>query len=173
MQTLPIFLTQFVWFFIAWALLAKYVAWPGTRELSINARLRFWIAPQMFRALGLGLLVPQLSPGLAMSFALPTALVDFFTAMLAVLAFIALNRNSRLALPLTWACTIIGLGDLLIAFSIAPFIGVSDHLAAQWLIPAIVGPLMIVAHVACLATLLESRSELTTAASVRSRQNAM
>ena len=34
--------------------------------------------------------------------------------------------------------------------TLAPFIGVTDHLAAQWFVPAFVGPFMIVAHVACL-----------------------
>jgi len=56
------------------------------------------------------------------------------------------------------ACTLIGLGDLLIAFSIAPSIGVTDHLAGQWYVPAFVGLFMIVAHVACLAALLRSRT---------------
>lgn len=112
----------------------------------------------MFRAFGLGLLVPALSPGLAPGFAVPTAAVDFFVAILALLAFVGLHRGWRLARPLIWACSLIGLGDLLIAFSIAPFIGAADHLAAQWYIPAFIGPLMIVAHVACLAALIRSRS---------------
>jgi len=113
----------------------------------------------MFRALGLGLLVPNLSPGISQEFAIPTAAVDFFTAILALLAFVGLLRGWRLARFLTWACTLIGLGDLLIAFSIAPFIGVTDHLAGQWYVPAFVGPFMIVAHVACLAALLRSRTQ--------------
>lgn len=162
MGTLPLFLTQFTWFLVVWALLAKFVAWPRLQGLTTVARLKFWIAPQMFRALGLGLLVPQLSPGLSSSFAVPVAFVDFFTAVLAVFAFIGLHRSLRTAMPLTWACSIIGLGDLLIAFSIAPFIGVSDHLAAQWFIPAVVGPLVIVAHVGCLLVLLQSRRQLRT-----------
>ena len=144
--------------FVVWSVLAYFVAWPWTLGLTADMRLRFWIAPQMFRALGLGLLVPLLSPGLSNSFAVPTAAVDFFTAILALLAFVGLHRGWRLALPLTWACTIVGLSDLLIAFSIAPFIGVADHLAAQWFIPAFVGPFMIVAHVACLAALLRTRT---------------
>ena len=159
METLAPFMTQFLWFLVVWSLLAYFVVWPWSLRLTADMRLRFWIAPQMFRALGLGLLVPQLSPGLSNTFAFPTAAVDFFTAILALLAFVGLYRGWRLALPLTWACTIIGLGDLLIAFSIAPFIGVTDHLAAQWFIPAFVGPFMIVAHVACLAALLGSRTQ--------------
>ncbi len=43
--------------------------------------------------------------------------------------------------------------------TLAPFIGVTDHLAARWFIPAFVGPFMIVAHVACLAALLGSRTQ--------------
>ena len=162
METLPLFLTQFLWFFLVFSALAYFVVWPSSSTFSADARLKFWIAPQMFRALGLGLLVPQLSPGLSSSFAVPVAAIDFFVAILAVLAFVGLYRGWRVALPLTWACTIIGLGDLLIAFSIAPFIGVADHLAAQWFIPALVGPLMIVAHVACVAALLESRTQSRT-----------
>ena len=61
----------------------------------------------------------------------------------------------RLARFLTWACTLIGLSDLLIAFSIAPFIGVTDHLTAQWYVLVFIGPFMIVAHVGCLAALLK------------------
>lgn len=145
MEPLALFLNQFLWFFVVWAVVAYLVVWPWSLQLSPDTRLCFWVAPQMFRALGLGLLVPNLSPGISQEFASPTA---------AVLAFVGLLRGWRLARHLTWACTLIGLGDLLIAFSIVPFIAVTDHLTGQWYVPAFVGPLMIVAHIACLATLL-------------------
>ena len=159
MQPLAIFITQFVWFLIVWSAVAYFVLWPWSRRLPTRTQLAFWIAPQMFRALGLGLLVPNLSPAISQEFAVPTAVVDFFTAILAVPAFIGLLRGWQFARPLAWLCTIIGLNDLLIAFSIAPFIGVANHLAAQWFVPALVGPLMIVAHVACLAALIQSRAQ--------------
>jgi len=60
---------------------------------SEDMRLGFWIAPQMFHALGLGLLVPNLSPGISEAFGIPTAAVDFFTAILALLAFVDLFRG--------------------------------------------------------------------------------
>lgn len=157
MEALPIFLTQFSWFFAAWSILTILVVWPWSLRFSPDRRLSFWIAPQMFRAFGLGLLVPNLSPGLSPAFALPVAAVDFFTAIVALLAFVGLFRGWRLALPLAWVCTVVGLTDLLVAFSIAPFIGVDDHLTAQWYIPALFGPLLIVAHIACLAVLLRAR----------------
>ena len=155
MESLALFLTQFLWFFAASSAMVYFVVWPWSLQLSEDRQLSFWIAPQMFRAFGLGLLVPNLSPGIPQAFAIPTAAVDFFTALLALLAFVGLQRGWQLARQLTWACTLIGLSDLLIAFSIAPFIGVTDHLTAQWYIPAFVGPLMIVAHVGCLAALLK------------------
>ncbi len=63
METLAPFMTQFLWFLVVWSLLAYFVVWPWSLRLTTDMRLRFWIAPQMFRALGLGLLVSQLSPG--------------------------------------------------------------------------------------------------------------
>ena len=159
MEPLTVFVTQFLWFLIVWSALAYFVVWPWSLRLSTDTQLSFWVAPQMFRALGLGLLVPNLSPGISYGFAIPTATVDFLTAILALLAFIGLLRGWRSALLLTWACTLIGLADLLIAFSMAPFIGVADHLAAQWYVPAVVGPFMIVTHLACLAALLRSRTQ--------------
>lgn len=33
MDPLAFFLTQFVWFFAAWSLLAYFVVWPWAREL--------------------------------------------------------------------------------------------------------------------------------------------
>ncbi len=130
MEPLAAFVTQFLWFLVVWSVVAYLVVWPWSLRLSADQRLAFWVAPQMFRAFGLGLLVPNLSPGISQEFAIPTAAVDFLTAILALLAFVALLRGWRLARLLTWACTLIGLGDLLIAFSIAPFLGVTDHLTA-------------------------------------------
>lgn len=155
-RTTVLFMTQFLWLFVVWSVLAYFVVWPWSLQLSADARLCFWIAPQMFRALGLGLFVPNLSPGISHEFAIPTAAGDFLTAILALLAFVGLRRGWWLAWLLTWACTLIGLGDLLIAFSIAPLIGVTDHLTAQWLILVFFRPFMIVARVACLAALLRS-----------------
>ena len=62
----------------------------------------------------------------------PTAAIDFVTAVLALPAFVGLLRGWRLARLLTWVCTVIGLSDLWIAFSVAPFVGVADHLTAHW-----------------------------------------
>ena len=69
MEPLAIFVPQFSWFLFAWSLIAWYVLWPWSARLAPEARLSVWIAPEMFRVLGTGLLVHNLSPGMPTGFA--------------------------------------------------------------------------------------------------------
>src|SRR5687767_2158075 len=91
MGPLLVFVLQFLWFLFAWSLIVYFVLWPRSARLSPDARLSAWVAPEMFRILGLGLLVPNLSPGMPSDFAFPTAACDSATALLAALAFIGLR----------------------------------------------------------------------------------
>jgi hypothetical protein len=157
MEALPIFVLQLFWFLVAWSVVARFVLWPASRRLPEGARLSLWVAPQMFRVLGLGLLVPNLSPAMPRDFAVATAAGDSLTAGLALLSFVGLQRGWRRARALAWACTIVGSLDLLVAFPHAIHSGVLPHLAAQWYVPVFAGPVMIVAHAACFAELLGGR----------------
>ncbi len=154
MEPLHLFVAQFLWFLLVWSAIACLVVWPWSLGLSSEARLSLWLAPQMFRVLGLGLLVPNLSPGISREFAVATAVGDSLTATLALLAFLGLRRGWRFARPLTWACMFVGITDLLVAFPHAARTGAIDHLAAQWYVPVFAGPVMVVSHIACLVALL-------------------
>lgn len=154
MEPLPIFVLQFAWFLLAWSALAYLVVWPWSQRLSPNARLSVWLAPQMFRVLGLGLLVPGLAPAMPRDFAIATALGDSLTASLALLGFLGLQRSWRSARGLTWACMLVGSFDLLIAFPHAVRTGAVAHLAAQWYVPVLAGPAMVASHVAGFVALL-------------------
>lgn len=156
MQPIALFVLQFLWFLLAWSLIAYFVVWPWSARLSRNARLSAWVAPEMFRILGLGLLVPNLSPGMPAEFAVPTAAADAVTAILAASAFVALRRDWPAARGLVWACTIVGTLDLLVAFPHAAAVGAISHLAAQWYVPVFAGPVMVVSHAACFILLLGS-----------------
>jgi len=151
---LAIFVLQFLWFLFAWSLLAYFVLWPWSERLSPNARLSVWIAPEMFRVLGVGLLVPNLSPGMPTEFAASTAVGDSVTAVLALSAFTALRQGWSLARGLAWACTIVGSLDLLIAFPHAASTGAISHMAAQWYVPVFAGPPLVICHVACFILLM-------------------
>ena len=92
MEPLLVFIVQFLWFLLVWCLITYFVLWPWSATLSPDARLSVFVAPQMFRVLGLGLLVPNLSPGMPVEFAISTATGDSLTALLAASAFFGLHR---------------------------------------------------------------------------------
>jgi hypothetical protein len=154
MEPLPVFVLQLLWFLLVWAVLVRFVVWPWSERLGPDGRLALFVAPEMFRVLGLGLLVPSLSPGMPREFAAATAVGDSTTAVLALLAFVGLRRGWRNARALVWACTVIGMLDLLVAFPHAVRSGAIAHLAAQWYVPVFAGPPMVVSHIACLVALL-------------------
>ena len=154
MEPLVIFLLQFAWFLFAWSLIAYFVLWPWSARLSSNARLSVWVAPEMFRVLGWGLLVPNLSPGMPTEFAVSTAAGDSLTAVLAALAFTALRQGWPSARGLVWACSIVGSIDLLVAFPHAAATNAISHMAAQWYVPVFAGPPLVICHVACFILLI-------------------
>lgn len=116
MEPLALFVVQLLWFSFAWSLITYFVLWPRSATLPPDERLSLWIAPEMFRVLGVGLLVPSLSPGMPLEFAVPTAVADSATALLAAAAFAGLRRGWAAARGLAWACTVVGSLDLLVAF---------------------------------------------------------
>lgn len=154
MEPLVIFVLQFLWFLFAWSLIARFLLWPWSARLSSNARLSVWVAPEMFRVLGAGLLVHNLSPGMPKEFAVATAAGDSVTALLAALAFIGLRQGWRSARGLAWACSIVGSLDLLVAFPHAATTGAISHMAAQWYVPVFAGPPLVICHVACFVLLI-------------------
>ena len=157
MDPLPLFVLQFLWFLLAWSLIIHFVLWPQSAALSPDARLSVWIAPEMFRVLGVGLLVPNLSPGMPAEFAVPTAAADSTTALLAAAAFVGLRRGWAMSRGLAWACTIVGTLDLLVAFPHAASTGAISRLAAQWYVPVFAGPPLVICHVLCFILLLRGR----------------
>jgi hypothetical protein len=157
MEPLFLFVLQFLWFLLAWSLIVSFVLWPLSARLSPGARLSAWVAPEMFRVLGLGLLVPNLSPGMPSEFAYSTAAGDSLTAVLAALAFVGLRRGWRPARGIAWACTVVGTLDLLVAFPHAAATGAISHMAAQWYVPVFAGPPLVICHIACFILLVRGR----------------
>jgi hypothetical protein len=157
MAPLAVFVAQFLWFLVAWSLLTYFVLWPRSASLPPDARLSLFVAPEMFRVLGLGLLVPNLSPGMPAEFAIPTAIGDSLTAVLATSAFVGLRLGWRRARGLAWACTGVGSLDLLIAFPHAASLGAISNMATQWYVPVFAGPPLVICHVACWILLFRGR----------------
>lgn len=151
------FVLQFSWFLVTWAALAILFVRPAIAHLDPNDALAFWIAPQLFRVLGVGLLVPNLAPDLPNSFGLPTALGDAATAFLALMSVVALRRRWASARVLAWTCSVVGTADLAIALPHAAAIQAARFLTGQWYVPVLAVPLMVVCHVMAFRELLRRR----------------
>jgi len=159
MNPAPFFIIQLLWFLVAWAAVAVLLVEPRLRGCSSDDALSVWIAPQLFRVLGVGLLVPNLSPGMPASFAVPTAVGDSLTAVLALIALTALQRRWRTADITAWAVTIVGSLDLMLALPHAASIEAARYMTAQWYVPVLCVPLMIVCHAMAARQLMRARRE--------------
>jgi hypothetical protein len=157
MNPLPLFVLQFVWFFVVWATIGHVFVDPRLRGADPDRALAVWLCPQLFRVLGTGLLVPNLAPEMPRAFAVSTAVGDAITAGLALVALVALERRSPYARRVVWICTVVGLCDVIVALVTAARIEAARYLAAQWFVPAVGVPLMIVSHVMVLRILLGRR----------------
>lgn len=157
MSPVTVFVLQFAWFVVAWAAVAAFFVAPWVSRLHPDDALSVWLAPQLFRVLGVGLLVPNLAPEMPRSFAAPTALGDSLTAVLALAAVVALRRRWHGGRALAWACSIVGGVDLAIALPHAARVEAARFLAAQWYVPALGVPLMIVSHLMAIRALLRNR----------------
>ncbi len=141
------FAFQFIWFLIAWSVIAFLFIEPKLKEKDVYRRLSFWVAPHLFRVFGVGLLVQNLSPNMPKDFALSTAIGDSITAFLAFISLFALYKKWQFAFALVWIFNVFGFLDGIYA-GIGGFRAEAHgFLHTQWYVPVFVGPLMIVSHV--------------------------
>ncbi len=152
MDVQAIFGLQFVMSLVVWGLIAKWLLTPWLETKSPHQALLWLILPHAFRYGGLVFLVPgvvaQAMPG---SFATPAAYGDLASAVLALLALIALRTSWAGALALIWVFNIVGTVDLLNALrnvDAVPYFG------AAWFIPTFFVPLLLVTHFMIFARLL-------------------
>ena len=158
MNPVLLFIVQFVWFLVAWSAIGLILVNPRLQGYDRDQALSVWIAPQLFRVLGVGLLVPNLSPQMPRSFAVATAGGDSITAVLALVSLVVLHRQWAHARSMVWACNIFGSCDVGIALIHAARIEAARFLGAQWYVAAVMVPLMIISHVMVFRTLLRNGS---------------
>ncbi len=152
MDTLAIFGLQFVLSLVVWGLIAKWLLAPWLENKSPHDAL-FWLTlPHAFRYMGMVFLVPGVvARPLPDAFATPAAYGDLLTAVLALLALIALRTGWAKALALVWLFNIVGTVDLLNALRQA---SVVPDFGAAWYIPTLFVPLLLVTHFMIFARLL-------------------
>ena len=133
--------------FLTWGIVAARFLWPALRERTRADALRPLLLLHGFRFIGLAFLVPGVaSPDLPDGFARPAAYGDLIAAVLALLAFSALQ--SRLGIGLVWVFNLWGTADLLHAYYQGRIgVGVEPgQLGAAYFIPTVVVPLLLITH---------------------------
>lgn len=116
-QFQPFFFFSILMSFVAFGLVTKLYIAPRLRRLERHEALRALVMPHAFRFIGLSFMVPGVvSPSLPPDFAAPGAYGDLTSAVLAVMAAVALSRRAPASIPLTWLFNLVGTADLLFAF---------------------------------------------------------
>lgn len=102
---------------IAIILAFKWWIQPRLANLSIYDVLLPFVFLNTFRYLGLSFMAKeQFYDGFPTDFLTTVGLLDFTTAVLAIIASIALKNKWKFAIPLVWVFNIVGFGDLITAF---------------------------------------------------------
>lgn len=144
MDIQAIFGLQFVFSVLVFALIAKWFLLPWLGKKSLSVVLMVLILPHAFRHIGLSFLNPNLNAApLPDAFATWAAYGDFASAILALVALVALRADWKSGLAFVWLFNIIGTADLLNALRQAEVV---SYFGATWFIPTLLVPLLLVSH---------------------------
>ena len=143
---------------IAIILAFKWWIQPRLSELSIQDALLPFVFLNTFRYLGLTFMAKeQFYDGFPSEFLNTVGILDFTTAILAVLAAIALKNKWSFAIPLVWIFNIVGFGDLITAFP--QFFGLKlydQNLGFIWLMFVTYGLATFLSHIYIFTRLFKS-----------------
>ena len=127
----------------------KYWIQPRISKLSIHEALLPFVFLNTFRYLGLSFMAKeQFYDGFPTDFLTTVGILDFTTAVLAIISVIALKNKWRFAIPLVWIFNIIGFGDLITAFP--QFFGLelyNQNLGFIWLMFVTYGLATFLSHI--------------------------
>jgi len=151
-----IFALQFLMSLTVYALIAQWFVKPWLSKKTKQEALLLLIIPNAFRHIGLVFLATGVvAHPLPDVFANPAAYGDFITALLALLAMIALRKSWAIALPLIWIFNIFGTLDLLNAFYQGFHPDILNNFGAAWYIPTFMVPALLVIHFMIFVRLLK------------------
>ena len=150
---------------ISYGLIAKWYVMPALRRMSRDQALVPLLLFHSFRYIGLGFLLTGVTAvALDPRFANPAAYGDLASALLALVAILALRQSWGFAIPLVWIFNIVGLLDLVNAIVQGIRYTSDADMGGMYIIPALIVPALIVSHLVVFALLLGGeRSEAVAA----------
>ncbi len=122
---------------------------PRLANLSIQDAVLPFVFLNTFRYLGLSFMAKeQFYDGFPSDFLTTVGLLDFTTAVLAIITAIGLKNKWRFAIPLVWIFNLVGFGDLITAFP--QFFGLelyNQNLGFIWLLFVTYGLATFLSHI--------------------------
>jgi hypothetical protein len=162
MRAEHVFLAQMLLSLMVYSIMAAWFVAPWLRGQPVRHALIILALPHLVRhvsamSLAAGVAVAETMPP---QWAWSVSLGDL-TAMLLALATIgALRAEARFALGLAWVFNVVGSLDILhVAFEAKRY-EVVEHYGAQWYVPTMAMPVLVVSHVLIFATLIRRGREL-------------
>jgi hypothetical protein len=160
MNNVSIFWMQLGASVLVLTVLSTWYVWPALRKLPLRSALTVVLFAQVFRYVGMTLLVPgMVDPRLPPAFLSGAAYGDLLQAAMALVCIFALRSNWRFAVPLVWAPATWGFVDLL-----AGVRGVLQtnlptfHIDTFWYIYTFYAPVVLVTHVLIFLVLVKAKS---------------
>ena len=149
MEPIVLFSIQFTLSLVAYALIAWWYITPRLAGLPREVALVPLVWVHVLRVVGGTILAPgAVDAGVPMDFRVMVGLGDLSTAVLAVLALIALRARSRGAVALVWLFVVVGLLDTVNAIVQSMRVSVFNYpLGVNWVIVAIYVPALLVSSV--------------------------
>ncbi len=157
-ETTPLLVFQFVLSLAGYLALGWWFVRPWLRAKPVSTALSILLVPQLFRHVGVSLLVPEIvDPTFPEAMARQTAIGDTIAALLAWVALISLRAGWRRASAAVWIFNVVGLTDMIVNLANGARLQVADHLGAAWFGIAFVVPAMLVIHLLIFSFLLSGR----------------
>ncbi len=144
-EHVAIVLGQFSIALVIYSVIAAWYVWPRLRTLAWQDALVPLLLLVSFRYLGLIFLLPQvIGAELPVIFALPVAVGDLATGLLALGAAVRLRGRRSGGQALAWLANVLGILDFAYGYSVG--IALQIPLGSAYYLPALFNPAMVVAH---------------------------
>ena len=149
MEPIVLFGIQFTFSLVAYGLIAWWYVSPRLAGLPRELALVPLVWVHAFRIVGGTILAPgAVDASVPAEFRTMIGYGDMATALLALLALIALRRRLAVAIPLVWLCLVVGLLDTVNAIIQSMRFSVFTHgLGVNWVIVTMYVPALLVSSV--------------------------
>ena len=147
---------------IVFFIVAKIYLIPHLHQLSDRVLIQPILLFHSLRHLGLMFMSSgAVLNGMPSAFAIPAAIGDLITAILAVIALAAVRRQSSSKTALLWVFNVFGTLDLLYAVSMGTLHNIGPFMGASYWIPSFWVPMLLVTHYIVFLRLLGREKQIT------------